>query len=203
MDSPSGSLLNRLAPEIALFILPHLCSSSVDSDSSFFFLPCPCSQVSLLQTEAISCPHKEVKAKAKGMFRIFSSQPLFLTAGSDSEYYFRFLVVLLYNILIVFFVFFLIGVTHLPLLLLKGLKVPALATPLTGSSGDTLYRKSILILKGPKSFLTSCQRGKKGLPIFFWHWESFSLAKDCVAQSDFTFIALKVCHKYFMVTWRH
>lgn len=34
---------------------------------------------------------------------IFSSQPLFLTAGSDSEYYFRFLVVLLFNILIVVF----------------------------------------------------------------------------------------------------
>lgn len=95
---------------------------------------------------------------------IFSSQPLFLTAGSDSEYYFRFLVMLLFNILIVFF--FLIGVTHLPLLLLKGLKVSALATPLTGSSGDTLHRKSILILKGPESFLTSCQRGKKGLLVF-------------------------------------
>lgn len=41
MDSPSGSLLNRLAPEIALFILPQLCSSSVDSDSSFFFFTLP------------------------------------------------------------------------------------------------------------------------------------------------------------------
>lgn len=113
MDSPSGSLLNRPAPEIALFILPELWSFSVDDFLfKFFFFTLPMFTGVSSADIGHLLPAQGSKGKSKRYVQdfclktatgIFSSQPLFLTAGSDSEYYFRFLVMLLFNILIVFF----------------------------------------------------------------------------------------------------